>query len=349
MTKESLQFQRALFIVQTTQHKKILQMQLYNKSFIEQFQIIVIRGELSKIKDNKSTFKNTGISAQTNYQPVYQLLDGKYSLIKKISDKSKLFGYCIIAFSCEQYGQRLAKQFVSYLPGPFSFKLLRLPFNQASRAFLWNRLDSQAFNGQLADCGKLRQVVDKLVKYTVSPSLKVALGVSSISSYQILMLSLLNTSEGLAMDHIRQQLDQYHYRNLTKQLAIESLDYKYDKFFARTITGNVCLSLVGKQSLAFLVKHFPKLTQLIISGQLDKIYSNIVHGKVSYKNVIASIFQALVTQANKAQEQLNKGALASPAPCPVCGAHMIAKRTRLNKLFFGCSRYPLCRGSRSVK
>jgi hypothetical protein len=39
-----------------------------------------------------------------------------------------------------------------------------------------------------------------------------------------------------------------------------------------------------------LIKHFPKITQLIVSGELDEIYSNIAGGVMSYNTAIAPVF-----------------------------------------------------------
>ena len=30
--------------------------------------------------------------------------------------------------------------------------------------------------------------------------------------------------------------------------------------------------------------------------------------------------------------------------CPLCGAPMVIRRSRFGKLFYGCSKYPQCRG-----
>jgi ssDNA-binding Zn-finger/Zn-ribbon topoisomerase 1 len=77
--------------------------------------------------------------------------------------------------------------------------------------------------------------------------------------------------------------------------------------------------------------------------QLDKIASD----ELNWLDYMNSFYKDLTKTIEANQET----GLAEDVPeklCPNCNSTMVVRRSRFGKLFYGCSKYPQCRGIISI-
>jgi ssDNA-binding Zn-finger/Zn-ribbon topoisomerase 1 len=77
--------------------------------------------------------------------------------------------------------------------------------------------------------------------------------------------------------------------------------------------------------------------------QLDKIASD----ELNWLDYMNSFYKDLTETIEANQET----GLAEDVPeklCPNCNSTMVVRRSRFGKLFYGCSKYPQCRGIISI-
>ena len=99
----------------------------------------------------------------------------------------------------------------------------------------------------------------------------------------------------------------------------------------------------GMQLAAFLDRAFNNVINLDYTNQMEKDLDKIASGKEKKLDFLNNFYKDLEDTIKN-----NKEIQADPAGeekiCPECGAPMVIRRSKFGKLFYGCSKYPKCRG-----
>lgn len=102
----------------------------------------------------------------------------------------------------------------------------------------------------------------------------------------------------------------------------------------------------GIQLSDFLAKAFSSIISIDYTRKLEKSLDSIAQGKLSKLDFLNSFYTDLeiAIEANT-----DKGPTLDPSKiCPKCGAAMMMRRSKYGKVFYGCSRYPQCKGAMSA-
>ena len=99
----------------------------------------------------------------------------------------------------------------------------------------------------------------------------------------------------------------------------------------------------GIQLAAFLDRSFNNVINLDYTSEMEKNLDKIASGKKTKLEFLNECYHNLEDTIKN-----NKEIQADPAGeekiCPECGAPMVIRRSKFGKLFYGCSKYPKCRG-----
>jgi DNA topoisomerase-1 len=103
----------------------------------------------------------------------------------------------------------------------------------------------------------------------------------------------------------------------------------------------------GMQLADYCNRSFPTLINLNYTKEMEEALDKIATGKISWLDYIESFYQNL----KEIVDNTNETGLATDMPekeCPLCGKPMVVRRSRFGALFYGCSRFPRCRGVISI-
>lgn len=103
----------------------------------------------------------------------------------------------------------------------------------------------------------------------------------------------------------------------------------------------------GLQLAAYCKRAFPKLINLNYTKAMEEQLDKIASGALDWLDYMNSFYKDLTETIEANQET----GLAEDVPeklCPNCNSPMVVRRSRFGKLFYGCPRYPQCRGIISI-
>jgi len=100
----------------------------------------------------------------------------------------------------------------------------------------------------------------------------------------------------------------------------------------------------GMQLAAFLDRSFNNVINLDYTSEMEKSLDKIAAGKEKKSQFLTEFYNNLENTI-KNNKEIQTDPLAGEAKvCPECGAPMVIRRSKFGKLFYGCSKYPKCRG-----
>lgn len=104
----------------------------------------------------------------------------------------------------------------------------------------------------------------------------------------------------------------------------------------------------GMQLAAFLDRNFSNVINLDYTSEMEKSLDKIAAGKEKKSQFLTEFYNNLENTI-KDNSEINASAQTTDEVCPICGAPMVVRRSRFGTLFLGCSKYPKCRGIKSLK
>lgn len=116
-----------------------------------------------------------------------------------------------------------------------------------------------------------------------------------------------------------------------------------DKKFKPTLLGRIISRL--------LVSSFPQLLDPTFTAQMESSLDRIEEGQVSWIDTLKDFyepFQEALKDAKLGMQNIKKGGLPTPEPCPACGQPLALRSGRFG-LFLGCSAYPNCSFTSNIK
>jgi DNA topoisomerase-1 len=109
-------------------------------------------------------------------------------------------------------------------------------------------------------------------------------------------------------------------------------------------------SQLGMVVTDLLVEHFPELLDVKFTSSMEDQLDRIEDGDLVWNQLVADFNKGLVARLDAADQNMRnikREGLATDETCPDCSAAMVLRWGR-NGQFLACTRYPECKGSRSV-
>lgn len=103
----------------------------------------------------------------------------------------------------------------------------------------------------------------------------------------------------------------------------------------------------GLQLAAYCKRAFPKLINLNYTRSMEEQLDKIASGELNWLDYMNSFYKDL-TETIEANQETGLADDVEEKLCPMCNSPMVVRRSRFGKLFYGCPRYPQCRGIISI-
>lgn len=100
----------------------------------------------------------------------------------------------------------------------------------------------------------------------------------------------------------------------------------------------------GMQLSSFLDRSFSEIISLNYTKMMEADLDKIATGRLSKLNFLQAFYSQLEHALAANKETAGDTLQLDSKVCPNCQANMVIRRSRFGKLFYGCSRYPNCRG-----
>lgn len=99
----------------------------------------------------------------------------------------------------------------------------------------------------------------------------------------------------------------------------------------------------GMQLAEYCNRAFPTLINLNYTKELEENLDRIAEGTLNWLDYMENFYKNL----QEVISATNETGIATDMPkklCPICEEPMVVRRSRFGKLFYGCSKYPKCKG-----
>lgn len=103
----------------------------------------------------------------------------------------------------------------------------------------------------------------------------------------------------------------------------------------------------GLQLAAYCKRAFPKLINLNYTRAMEEQLDKIASGELDWLDYMNSFYKDLI-ETIEANQETGLADDIEEKLCPMCNSAMVVRRSRFGKLFYGCPRYPQCRGIISI-
>jgi len=100
----------------------------------------------------------------------------------------------------------------------------------------------------------------------------------------------------------------------------------------------------GMQLANFLDRSFDNVINLEYTSEMEKNLDKIASGKKTKLEFLNECYHNLEDTIKNNKEIQADPMVGEAKVCPECGAPMVVRRSKFGKLFYGCSKYPKCRG-----
>ena len=144
----------------------------------------VVKASLGHVKDLPKN--NLSVDVDNNFEPVYEVIEGKKKLIAELKSEAKKSDNIYLAADPDREGEaicfHLQEELKDSKNGKKSPQILRVMFNEITKNAIQNAFKTPtAVNLHLVDAQQARRILDRLVGYKISPLLwdKVRRGLSA--------------------------------------------------------------------------------------------------------------------------------------------------------------------------
>lgn len=104
----------------------------------------------------------------------------------------------------------------------------------------------------------------------------------------------------------------------------------------------------GLQLAAYCKRAFPKLINVNYTRTMEEQLDKIASGSLDWLDYLNNFYKDLV-ETIEANHETGLADSVDEKLCPQCNSVMVVRRSRFGKLFYGCSKYPQCRGIISIE
>lgn len=159
-------------------------------------------GHISSLKDNRTSYKNTGIFPEENFRMNIAISEDKKEIVKKLSDLVKAVDYVFVMTDPDREGEAIAWSLIKFLalkPG----KYFRAITHEITPKAIVKAIENPiSLNEYLVDAAHARMALDKLVGYSISPVARTYIGAKSVGRCQSAALKLIVDREREILEFI---------------------------------------------------------------------------------------------------------------------------------------------------
>lgn len=138
-----------------------------------------IKASVGHIRDLPQ--KTLGVDVKKNYEPVYEIMQGKQKVVEELNKAAKEVDQVYLAPDPDREGEAIAWHIASILNMPEN-KIFRIEFNEITKTAIQEAVKNpRAIDMKRVDAQQARRVLDRLVGYKISPILweKIGKGLSA--------------------------------------------------------------------------------------------------------------------------------------------------------------------------
>ena len=148
-------------------------------------------GHTTKIKDNRNSYKNTGIYPDEDFRVDWVVDPEKKVIIDKLKAQAKLSDLVLIASDPDREGESLGNHIKRLLKLNDS-QYRRIKYHSITKEDIQKALNNPEFmDVNLCEAAEARQIVDKLIGYALTPIAKAYVGAKSVGRCQSAGLKLI--------------------------------------------------------------------------------------------------------------------------------------------------------------
>lgn len=148
-------------------------------------------GHISSLKDNRTSYKNSGIFPEEDFRMNIAISDDKKEIVKKLADLAKVSEYVFVMTDPDREGEAIAWSLIKFLtlkPG----KYFRAITHEITPKAIVKAIENPiSLNEYLVDAAHARMALDKLVGYSISPVARNYVGAKSVGRCQSAALKLI--------------------------------------------------------------------------------------------------------------------------------------------------------------
>lgn len=157
--------------------------------------VMATLGHTTNIKDNRKSYKNTGIYPEQEFKADYEVMPDKIKLVNQIKEAAKASDLVLIASDPDREGESLGNQIKNILKLSED-KYYRVVYHSITKAAIQEAFENPIkMNKNLIAAAESRQILDKLLGYALSPIARNYLGCKSVGRAQSVGLKLVADRE----------------------------------------------------------------------------------------------------------------------------------------------------------
>ena len=177
--------EKSLVIVESPAKSKTIK-----KILGEGFQIEASFGHVRNLPAKDSATENLGFDVKNNFEPKYEIIQGKQAVVKKLNDMAKKVDKIYLASDPDREGEAIAWHVRQILKVPDE-KILRIVFNEITpKAVKYSVENPRSIDMDMVKAQQTRQILDKLVGFKLSPVLWKQIGNRTLSAGRVQSVAL---------------------------------------------------------------------------------------------------------------------------------------------------------------
>ena len=184
-----------LLVLVESPNKKTSVQHIFNDLGYTNVHVLATIGHTTLIADNKKSYKNTGIHPEKSFAVDYQVDPDKAKVVREIKDQLIWADLVLIASDEDREGENLGYHIKEVLNLPED-KYYRISYRSITKPAIQEAIDNPTkFNMPLVKAAEARQIVDKMLGYTLSPIARKYVGAKSVGRCQSVGLKLVADRE----------------------------------------------------------------------------------------------------------------------------------------------------------
>lgn len=148
-------------------------------------------GHISSLKDNRTSYKNTGIFPDDDFRMNIAISDDKKEVVKKLSDLAKAAEYVFVMTDPDREGEAIAWSLIKFLALKPKKYFRAITHEITPKAVVKAIENPISLNEYLVEAAHARMALDKLVGYSISPVARNYVGAKSVGRCQSAALKLI--------------------------------------------------------------------------------------------------------------------------------------------------------------
>ena len=153
--------------------------------------VLATVGHTTEIKNVKGSYKNTGIYPDNNFKVTYMVSEDKHKVVEDIKTQAKWADIVLIASDPDREGENLGNHIKDILKLK-NDQYYRISYHSISKSAIEQALNNpRKMDKALVNAAEARQVVDKMIGFSLSPIAKTYVGAKSVGRCQSIGLKLI--------------------------------------------------------------------------------------------------------------------------------------------------------------